>query len=72
MSRRKESCNTCRFADVSADNQARCRFNPPTAQTLLVPTSAGELGIKQVSVLPRIQPDDWCGRWEEESRIQLM
>lgn len=47
-------CDDCRFYVIKtygAANAGECHCDPPT------------LGV-QINGWPRVQPDDWCGKWE--------
>lgn len=66
------SCKVCRFsAEQKAPNGVatlQCRINPPTWQTLLVPTNLGQRSSKH-SGWPDTTDDGSCGQGEPISEV---
>lgn len=77
--KRRERCETCRFAVKLAGTPTfACRFGPPTVNGIFLGFGKHPLSgqtapqIIQHTAFPEVQPDEWCGQWvpKEEAALQ--
>lgn len=69
-------CATCKFSHPLSDVQAACRRYPPTAHVLMakqqnVLTAQQTIAPQSISTMVVVQPDGWCGEFEEKQRLAL-
>lgn len=58
-------CKNCRSSTALPSGLYECRFNPPTANAVMVPDGKGGINVLGVvSVFPQMRPDQKCGRFE--------
>lgn len=72
----EQACANCRFSHPLNEVQAACRRFPPTAHVLMakqqnVLTAQQTVAPQSISTMVVVQPDGWCGEFEEKQRLAL-
>ena len=55
------NCETCRWFENLSEALGHCHKNPP----IIFGSPDGEF----MSDFPEVDPEDWCGRWEERIEV---